>query len=263
MERSVDFGRRSQDYLTHRPGFPPTFFDRIARHIEFAGAVALDVGTGPGLVAFELAKRGADVVGVDISQQQIAAAKDGANALGLGESAQFFVGQAEATRQESDEFDLVTAGQCWIWFDEARAIREIKRVLKPGGLLVVAHFSYLSRHSPVAQATEELVLEFNPTWNMANDPGMYPEHIDALVHGGFDLVEQFCYHHEQAFTHEAWRGRMRTCNGVGSGALPEVEVARFDARLAQLLAERFPGEPLLIPHRVWAAIVCKPRNARD
>jgi SAM-dependent methyltransferase len=258
MERSVDFGRRSQDYLTHRPGFPSTFFDRIARHIELAGATALDVGTGPGLVAFELAKRGADVVGVDISPQQIAAARDGANALGLGDRARFLVGQAEATRQESDRFDLVTAGQCWIWFDEPRAIQEIKRVLKPGGLLVVAHFSYLSRHSPVAQATEELVLEFNPTWKMANDSGVYPEQIDALVHGGFDLVEQFCYHHEQAFTHEAWRGRIRTCNGVGSGTLPEVEVARFDANLARLLAERFPGEPLWIPHAVWATIVRKP-----
>ena len=44
---------------------------------------------------------------------------------------------------------------------------------------------------------------------------------------------------------------MRTCNGVGA-ALPPEQVERFDADLAALLAEEFPGD-LVIPHRVFAA----------
>ena len=53
---------------------------------------------------------------------------------------------------------------------------------------------------------------------------------------------------------------MRTCNGVGSGVMTDEQVAAFDAALAQLLRREFPDEPLLIKHRVWAVIVCKPQE---
>ncbi|MFQ5381029.1 MAG: hypothetical protein ACE5EF_05340 [Dehalococcoidia bacterium] len=53
------------------------------------------------------------------------------------------------------------------------------------------------------------------------------------------------------FSHEAWRGRIRTCNGVGA-ALDTEAVERFDRDLASLLAREFPGD-LAVPHRVFAA----------
>ena len=53
--------------------------------------------------------------------------------------------------------------------------------------------------------------------------------VDQLVvDGGFELVEQFSYDHQQFFSHEAWRGRIRTCNGVGSGTLSEEQTKQFD-----------------------------------
>jgi hypothetical protein len=103
-----------------------------------------------------------------------------------------------------------------------------------------------------------LILEHNPAWTMAGSSGMYPEHIDSLVRGGFELLEQFCYDHDQPFTHASWRGRMRTCNGVGSGRLTDEQVARFDEALDELLRREWPREPLLVRHRVWATIVRRP-----
>jgi hypothetical protein len=96
---------------------------------------------------------------------------------------------------------------------------------------------------------------------MAGWTGVYPQQIDRLQEHGMRLVEQFCYDHRQPFTHEGWRGRMRTCNGVGSGTLTDAQVAAFDADLAALLAREFPREPLLIEHRVWAVITRKEGKA--
>ena len=93
---------------------------------------------------------------------------------------------------------------------------------------------------------------------MAGHSGLYPRHIDTLILGGFELVEQFCYDHDRLFTHEGWRGRIRTCNGVGSGQLSEERVAEFDRSLAALLRQEFPDEPLPVRHRVWATIVRRP-----
>ncbi len=145
------------------------------------------------------------------------------------------------------------------------AMAEARRVLRPGGVLVIAHYSYLAGRSAVARRTEDLILEFNPAWTMAGWTGIFPERIDEVIEGGFELIEAFCFHHDEEFSHARWRGRMRTCNGVGSGGLSPADVLRFDDALGHLLSREFP-EPMVIVHRVWAVVarnVCAPLASRS
>ena len=249
----IDFGRHSDDYAAHRPGFPASFYDRLETHLALDGARALDLGTGPGIVALELAARGAEVVGVDVSPAQLAAAVRRAAERRLDARARFVVGRAERTGLRSSWFDLVVAGQAWHWFDADAALAEARRLLRPGGVLAVAWYSYQTEQSALARDTESLILELNPSWPMAGHRGVHPEVIDDVIRGGFDLVEAFGYDHPEPFTHDGWRGRMRTCNGVGSGGMSPGDVARFDRALADLLRERYP-EPVVVPHRVWCVV---------
>ena len=253
----IDFGRHTEDYASYRPGPPASFYARLAGRVEIAGSRALDLGTGPGTLALELAARGGDVVGIDTSGAQIETAKRLAAERGLDGRTAFRVGRAERTGLEADAFDLATAGQSWHWFDSAATLDELRRVLRPGGVLAIVSYSYLARHSPVAADTEALILEHNPSWSMAGSTGVFPAQIDEVVAGGLELVEAFCYDHDEAFSHERWRGRMRTCNGVGSGGLPPAAVDRFDAALARLLRDRYP-DPLAVRHRVWCVVAAKP-----
>jgi len=252
---AIDFGLRSEDYAAHRPGFPPSFYERLERYLALEGTQALDLGTGPGVVALELARRGATVTGLDISEAQIEAARRRAQELSLADRAAFRVGRAEETGFSDASLDLVTAGQCWVWFDHDAALAEIARVLRPGGHLVVAHYCYLPTRDPLAAASEELIHKYNPEWKLGGWHGIYWFHIDALQTPALGLVEQFCYDHMQPFSHEAWRGRMRTCNGVGSGGMSEKQVAAYDADLAALLAREYPEEPVHVAHRVWAVVL--------
>ncbi|MBC8328126.1 MAG: methyltransferase domain-containing protein [Planctomycetes bacterium] len=256
----IDFGRHSDDYAAFRPGLPASFYLRLDALVRLRGARALDLACGPGTVALELAARGSAVVGIDVAAGQIAAAERVAAERGLASAARFLVATAEDTGLDDGGFDLVTAGQCWHWFDSAAALAEARRVLRPGGLLAIVAYSYLAEHSAAAAATEELILEFNPAWTMAGWTGLFPEQIDEVIRHGFELVEQFCYQEPELFSHEAWRGRMRTCNGVGSGGLPPAEVARFDQALGRLLARRFP-DPVPVLHRVWCVVARKPVGA--
>ena len=253
----VDFGRHSRDYAEQRPGPPDTFYDRLDRLCPLPGARALDLGTGPGVIALELAARGAIVVGIDISENQIDAARELADLRGLAAACRFEVGSAEETKQPDASFDLVTAGTCWHWFDHGRALAEVARVLAPRGLLAIANYTYLPHYSELARASEALVVKWNPGWKLAGFNGLFPGLVDAVAaNPAMRLREQFCYDHDRAMTHAGWRGRMRTCNGVGSGGMDAETVARFDADLAALLAERYP-EPLRIPHRVFCVVAEK------
>lgn len=254
---NIDFGRHSEDYAAHRPGFPASFYKRIDAFIPISGSRSLDLATGPGAIALELAALGSAVVGIDAAAGQIAAAERVAKERNLKKQVHFRVARAESTGLEANSFDLVTAGQCWHWFDINAAMAETQRVLRPAGILAIANYSYLTEHSAVARDTEALVLEFNPSWTMAGSSGVFPGQIDEVIRGGFELVETFCFDHNEEFSHARWRGRMRTCNGVGSGGLSPAEVERFDDALTHLLQNKHP-DPVVIAHRVWCVVARKP-----
>jgi SAM-dependent methyltransferase len=242
----VDFGRHSEDYAAYRPGYPASFYQRIDAITRIRESRSLDLAT-----------RGSSVVGIDTSREQIATAQRVARDRNLEDRVHFRTASAEHTGLDASSFDLVTAGQCWHWFDRGAVMVEIQRVLRPGGVLAIAHYSYLAEHTPVARDTEDLILEFNPSWTMAGWTGLFPEQIDEVIHGGFRLVEEFCYNHDEEFSHARWRGRIRTSNGVGSGGLSPSEVLRFDDALGRLLSSKYP-DPMVVEHRVWCVVARKP-----
>jgi SAM-dependent methyltransferase len=253
----IDFGRYSRDYATERPGPPDAFYDRIDAMRALRGTRVLDLGTGPGVLALELAARGASAVGLDVSENQIGAARESARERGLASACRFDVGRAEESQQPDASFDLVTAGTCWHWFDHDRALAEVARVLAPGGLLAIVNYTYLPQHSALARDSEALVVKWNPDWKLAGFNGLFPWLVDTVAkHPAIRLREQFCFDHDRAMTHRSWRARMRTCNGVGSGGMDTATVERFDADLAALLAAGHP-DPVAIPHRVFCVVAEK------
>jgi SAM-dependent methyltransferase len=253
---SPDWSQTSTDYAKHRQGFPPRFYEMIARDGLFApGMRVLDLGTGTGTVARSLAERGGDVLGLDPARGQIAAARALAQAEGV--PARFEEGLAERTGQPDAAFDLVTAAQCWHWFDRGLAAAEAWRVLKPGGALLICHHDWLPLPGTVAHATEYLIEAFNPRWRMGRGTGFYPAWATDMSIAGFRDLGFAGFDHEALYTHADWRGRIRASAGVG-GAMNKGAVERFDAALAALLAERFPEEPLRVPHRVFAIWARRP-----
>ena len=245
--RVIDFGQVAADYDRYRPGFPESFFEQLAaRGWLETGARCLDLGTGTGSVALGVARRGLDVVGLDLSAELLEVARQRAEREQV--NIRWIQARAEATRLPDGAFDLVTAGQCWWWFDEEAVIAEVQRVLRPGGRLIIATFSYLPIPRTVAGRTEALILEYNPGWPKAGELGIDLAQIALLDRKRFADIETFSYVQTVRFDHEGWRGRIRACNGVGAALAPDV-VERFDRALAAMLAKEF-DDTLHILHRV-------------
>lgn len=231
----MDFGKSASDYKTHRAGFPTSFFERV----PLRGRV-LDVGAGTGTISRGYTEQGCACVALDRSAEMLAAA-DG--------PFEKVVGTAEALPFPDGTFDAVVAGQCWHWFDGITAAREAHRVLKPGGTLIIAHFDYLAADGNAAHTTEELILQLNPSWKMAGSTGIYDRWRPHLEGASLNGITSFWYDETVQYSHEAWRGRIRACNGVL--AIPDRDAReQLDRNLAQTLAATF-ADPLDIPHRVF------------
>ncbi len=249
----VDFGCAALDYARHRAGFPARFYDALAAQGILPRAAAdraLDIATGTGAIARDLARRGWRVDGIDRSADMLAAARMLAQEEGL--RLDFQVAPAEALPFADGSFALATAGTCWHWFDRPVAAAEARRVLAPGGHLVVASLEWRSAGGNAVRATSDLIAAHNPAWAAENGAGKLAftfDWADELARLGFAVVARIAFDVALPYSHEAWRGRIRASAGVG-GSLPPDAVARFDAALAALLARDFPDDPLALPHEV-------------
>ncbi len=211
----------------------------------------LDLGTGTGTLARGFALRGCDVVGLDRS----AALLDRARELDsrAGSAVRYVEGLAEELPFGDASFDVVCAGQCWHWFDRAAAAAQARRVLTSGGRLILAHFDWIAQPGNVVEATEHLIERHNPQWKMGGGNGIHAYELADAARGGFSNIESFSFDVTVAYTHEAWRGRIRASAGVAA-SLPPDGVGAFDTDLGALLRRDFPDEVLAVPHRVWAVI---------
>jgi len=255
LGHTIDFGKAAGDYAKHRAGFPEAFFARLAAlGIIRAGMTALDLGTGTGTVARGMARNGLEVTGLDKS----AALMEQAKILDAeaGVAIRYVERTAEATGFADHSVDVVTAGQCWHWFKRDEAAKEARRILRPGGHLVICHFDWLVLPGNLCDATENLIRKYNPAWNLGGRWRYYPW-IGDLADAGFIKLESFSFDEETPYTHEAWRGRVRASAGIGASSMSPEKIAEFDAELARILTERFP-EPMTVLHRIYAAIGAAP-----
>ncbi len=253
---SPDFGRTASDYARHRAGFPAELLDRLAaRGIARPGARVVDLGTGTGSLARLFAEHGCVVTGVDIAAALLEQARRLDREAGV--EVTYVEAPAEATGLPGGGFDVVSAGQCWHWFDRPAAAREVARLLVGGGAVVIPHFDWLPIKGNVVAATEQIILRYTPTWPFADRAGLYPQWLVDLQSAGFTGIETFSFDVAVPYSHEAWVGRVRASAPV-SGTLDEDGVTACSHELIAMLRERFAEDPLAVPHRLWAVTANAP-----
>ncbi len=115
-----------------------SYYSHVAVEIvaHLSGDRILDIGTGPGYLPIEIAKRSETVhiIGIDLSRRLLDMARSNAAKAGLSDRLTFQVGDAGRIEFEDACFDMViSTGMLHSLKDPVKVIQEMYRVLKAGG----------------------------------------------------------------------------------------------------------------------------------
>jgi SAM-dependent methyltransferase len=123
---SLSFGEQAAAYERGRPSYPPEAIDWL---LPRGAHAVLDLGAGTGKLTTRLVERGLDVIAVDPIPEMLEVLTQS-----LPETPAL-LGTAEEIPLADDSVDAVLVAQAWHWFDPERAVKEVGRVLRPGGRL--------------------------------------------------------------------------------------------------------------------------------
>ncbi len=235
--KPFDWGKTSSDYAKYRDIYPQEFYQKIVdRKLCIDGQSVLDVGTGTGVLPRNMYQYGAKWTGTDISENQIKQAR----ILSKGMDIDYYALAAEDIKFPNHSFDVITACQCFLYFNHETVMPEFYRMLKPEGRILILYMAWLPLEDKIAEASEKLILKYNPNWSGAgekmrqiNIPACYREKFELVFHEEFTL--------NVPFTRESWNGRMKACRGIGA-SLSEKEILLWEKEHKKLLEDIAPDE---------------------
>ncbi|HXL57847.1 MAG TPA: class I SAM-dependent methyltransferase [Chitinophagaceae bacterium] len=147
-----NFSAQAKLYASFRPYYPDLLYDFLFQQVKNFNST-LDCATGNGQVAVALAKKFKEVYATDISEKQLAHATQLPNIIYKQEA-------AEQTSFADKYFDLITVAQAVHWFNFDKFYSEVKRMLKPDGIIAIIGYGLIR----VNKAIDEWIDHFY--WNI-------------------------------------------------------------------------------------------------
>jgi ubiquinone/menaquinone biosynthesis C-methylase UbiE len=151
-----DFTELAENYARYRPTYAPLVRDLIAGILPPEACVA-DVGAGTGIWSEMLAQAGCRVTAVEPNDAMRQAGQD-RKISGV----EWMAGSAEATTLPEGAFDLVSMASAFHWADFAGALREFRRILKPGGHFAVLYNPRDIEGNPLLEDIERKIQQLVP-----------------------------------------------------------------------------------------------------
>ena len=183
--RSSSFGAAAREYGRHRPGYASEAVAWCIAGAERPVRKALDLGAGTGALTASLVDSGLSVTAVEPDPGMLAELRRRLPEIPAA------VGRAEALPLPDGSVDAVLVGTAFHWFDTERALPEIARVLRPGGVLALL-YNLTDDSVPWVAELDRL------SRTSVSTP---PDHEDwSPTYAGFGPVEHARYAHRHSRT---------------------------------------------------------------
>lgn len=222
---AVRFTGRVESYARFRPDYPAALIPYLVEHGSLnPGDIVADLGSGTGRLTERFLDAGHQVLAVEPNDEMRAAGE----ALLSGRSGFTSVaGRAEATGLPDASVDVVAAGQAFHWFDPEPTRRELSRILRPGGRVILVWNDRNSRAGGLMAGYESLLRRFGTDYHQVRRKGADEKEVEAFF--GPAGCRRTVLPHAQELDLEGLRGRL-----LSSSYVPEAGETGFDAMIRAL-----------------------------
>ena len=222
-----DWGRTAELYAQSRNIYPQEFWEMLKTlGVGRSKQKILDIGTGTGILPANMRQYGGEYIGVDISSEMIGQAKKQISDV------RFICVDAHNLPFENSSFDVVTALQCWVYFDKEQLLPELHRVLKKDGNLYIMFLTWLPDEDRIIRKSFEIVKRYNPKWSG------FMKRVDRLdfhwLSKDFSIETVVKKDFLLPFSRESWCDRMVSSRGIGA-TLTEEKISEFRYDLMDML----------------------------
>lgn len=236
------FAGTAEAYLRFRPPYPRALLDDlVARAAPPRGGVLVDLASGPGRAALDLAGAFGRVLCVDLEPEMVAVGRAEAARRGIG-SVAWAVGRAEDAEIPPASVDLIVIGEAFHRLDQPVVAGKAMRWLKPGGWIATLGTEGLFAggepwKAALAGIARRWMAKAFPEGWAEGRPGatLGPEgHERVLAEAGFVDVASREFAEPKDWSLEAVLGSLRSSSVCSERALAG-ETAAFEAEVAEAL----------------------------
>ncbi|MDR2871383.1 MAG: class I SAM-dependent methyltransferase [Xanthomonadaceae bacterium] len=218
------FTDRVTDYIRYRPGYPTQLLTWLQQQGIASQCSVADIGAGTGISSRMFLEAGHPVTIVEPNAAMRHAAE---HALQHFPGFRSLSGTAENTTLPPASTDLISAAQAFHWFDQEAIKPEWRRILRPGGLVVVYWNSRLLSGNTFLEGYERLLLEYGTDYSTVAERYNDDESMRRWFGQGFHGMARLPNH--QLLDFDGLRGRL-----LSSSYAPKAGHSRYAEMLTAL-----------------------------
>lgn len=198
------FSNRVENYIKYRPHYPQALWEFFYNTLHLTErSIIAEVGSGTGILTAPLLQAGATVYAIEPNRDM----REAAERL-LFDRAEFISidGTAEHTNLSDKSVDMVVAAQAFHWFDREATKAEFRRIIRPGGFVVLIWNDRRTDTTPFLREYEGLLLELATDYKEVNH-----KNIDEVALGEFFSPASYntaTFDNVQYFDYEGLAGRL-------------------------------------------------------
>ena len=213
------FSDRVDNYIRYRPHYPGEAYAFLETELLLKpGHVVADIGSGTGISAQPLLQQGYTVIGIEPNTDMRLAAE---NLLKDFPNFKSVEATAETTQLEDQSVDLILAGQAFHWFDRERCKPEFKRILKPGGQVVLMWNDRRTDSTDFLKVYEDFLQMFGTDYKEINHKNTQDKQIfEAFFGAGY---KQKSFYNYQEVDFAGLKGRV-----LSSSYMPNEDHADYN-----------------------------------
>ncbi|WP_166246437.1 class I SAM-dependent methyltransferase [Paenibacillus turpanensis] len=204
MNNRERFTNRVDSYLKYRPSYPKEAVDYLYDFVGLrSNSIIADIGSGTGMFSKLLLERGSNVIAVEPNQAMRVAAE---RMLESNLNFQIISGSAESTGLPDQSVEFIVCAQAFHWFDHFATQTEFRRILQPGGRVILIWNSRLTKGTSFREEYDQLLHTYGTDYEKVNHKNISQTRLRSFFKEG--LMHEMRFGLSQEFDFDGLSGRL-------------------------------------------------------